>query len=80
MFNNLDVISKHHSKQKYLKTRICDPSSLIRTHCDPGSFVMRLVAKSLKSKHELDDDVRSELYKSVKVFIKDGLKVCRVLS
>jgi len=39
-----------------------------------GSFVMRLVAISLKSKHELDDDVRSELYKSVKVFIKDGLK------
>jgi len=39
-----------------------------------GAFVMRLVAVKLKKQHELDDDVRAELNKSVSRFVKGALK------
>jgi len=39
-----------------------------------GAFVMRLVAVKLKKQHELDDDVRDELNKSVNRFVKKALK------
>ena len=35
---------------------------------------MRIVANNLKKKHELDDDVRDELNKSVKRFVNKALK------
>ena len=39
-----------------------------------GAFVMRLVSIKLKKQHELDDDVRYELNKSVNRFTKGALK------